>query len=123
MIEILSVINTEMEKLSLNYEFGRMSKSPPDYPYWVGDYTESEPLTEDGMETATILLTGFSRGKYSELERQKNIIKGYFKHEKVITLDGVAVVFYFSGSFNIPIEDNDLKKCQINISVKMWKGK
>ena len=123
MMTALTAFNTEMENLKLNYEFGHMSKAPPDYPYWVGDYTESEPLTEDGMEIATILLTGFSRGKYVELEQQKNIIKDYFKREKIVNLDGAAVVFYFSGSLNIPVEDNDLKKCQINISVKMWKGR
>lgn len=124
MIDVLSVLSEEMTFLELNYEFGRMSKSPPDYPYWIGDYTESEPLTEDGEENATIILTGFSRGKHIELEKQKELIKKHFKYGRsLITGSGTSIAIFFAGSLNIPVEDNDLKRCQINLSVKNWKGR
>lgn len=75
MDDILAVINDQLEGLGLNYEFGKMTQSPPQYPYWVGDYTEPEGMTEDGKEESTVILTGFSRGKFIELETQKATIK------------------------------------------------
>lgn len=121
---MLAVINNELEKIGLNYEFGRMTKTPIKYPYWVGDYTEPEGMTEDGLEEPTFILTGFSRGRFIELEQQKNIIKDHFKHGvSVITETGAAVVIFYAGSFNIPLDEDDLKKCQVNLSIKTWKGK
>lgn len=123
MKEVLAVVNDQLEQIGINYEFGRMSKSPPDYPYWVGDYTEPEGMTEDGKETPTVILTGFSRGKHIELENQKSIIKDHFRHGvSVITETGAAVVIFYGGSVPIPLEDDDLKKVQVNLSIKTWKG-
>ncbi len=124
MIDVLKLIYEEMRiNLGLNYEFGRMSKSPPPYPYWVGEYTEAEPVTEDGKETATFILTGFVRGKYIDLEKQKLLIKSHFKHGVTkVTDNGAAVAVFYAGGYNIPTEDIDLKKCQINLSIKQWKG-
>ena len=98
MIEVLKVVSDLMTKdLQLNYEFGRMSKTPPQYPYWVGDYTEPEPMTEDRQTTPTVLLTGFGRGTFFELERQKQKIKDYFMDGKsVITESGSAVVLFYA---------------------------
>jgi len=123
MEEILTVINSEMEGLELNYEFERMTQSPPKYPYWVGDYTESEPITEDGEESFTFFLNGFARGNVSSLEIERTKIKNYFKHGiSVFTESGVAVSISFGGSFSTPLEENDLKKCQITLQIKIWKG-
>lgn len=123
MEEVLAVINDQLESLGLNYEFEEMSESPPKYPYWVGEYSEPEGITEDGKEEPTIILTGFSRGKFAELEHQKSIIKDHFRHGvSVITESGAAVVIFYGGSFPIPLEDDDLKKHQVNLSIKTWKG-
>lgn len=123
MIEVLNVISQQMESLHLNYEFGRMTKSPPTYPYWVGDYTQEEPMTEDGLEQATILLMGFSRGNHLALETEKAAINDRFKHGVTVMTDtGAAVVIFSAGNFNVPLETNDLKKCQVNLSIKIWKG-
>ena len=85
MLEVLKALDTHLsEHLKLNYEFGQMSESPPKYPYWVGDYTESESLTEDGVEQPIIILNGFSRGKFIELEEQKEKIKEYFSQSRDI---------------------------------------
>lgn len=123
MDDILAVINDQLEGLGLNYEFGKMTQSPTQYPYWVGDYTEPEGVTEDGKEEPTVILTGFSRGKFIELETQKATIKEHFRHGvSVITKSGWAVVIFYGGSLNISLEDDDLKRCQVNLSIKFWKG-
>lgn len=121
---MLEVLNKEFESLGLNYEFQRMTKTPIVYPYWVGDYTEPESISEDGMEEPTFLLTGFTRGSFEQLEKEKNIIKDYFKHGiSVITEQGEAVVIFYAGCLPIPLEDEELKKIQINLSIKIWKGR
>ncbi len=132
MLEVLNVLNTHLsEHLGLNYEFGQMSDSPPTYPYWVGDYAESEGLTEDGVENQTIILNGFSRGKFIELEEQKEKIKEYFKFGKTDLMtvtfpDGnkskVSINIWFADSINIPDDNMDLKRCQIHLNTKIWKG-
>lgn len=132
MLEVLNVLNTHLsEHLGLNYEFGQMSDSPPNYPYWVGDYTETDGITEDGVEVQTIILTGFSRGTHLELESQKEAIKEYFKFGKTdlmtVTLPDqtpakVVVNIWFADSMNIPDDNMDLKRCQIHLTTKIWKG-
>lgn len=123
MNEVLAAINNQLEGLGLNYEFGKMSESPPQYPYWVGDYTEPGSTTEDGKEEPTIILTGFARGKFLELETQKATIKEHFRHGVfVITEKGSAMVIFYGSSLNIPQEDDDLKRCQVNLQIKYWKG-
>lgn len=122
MIEVLKVVGDLMTKdLKLTYEFGLMTKTPIEYPYWVGDYTEPEPMTEDRQTTPTVMLTGFGRGTFLELERQKQQIKDYFMDGKsVITESGSAVVLFYAGGFNIPSDDQELKRCQINLSIRKW---
>lgn len=124
MDDVLAVVNEQLESLGLNYEFMKMTASPPTYPYWVGEYSEPEGLTEDGKEEPTVILTGFSRGKNIDIENQKTLIKDHFRHGvSVITESGSAVVIYYGGSLPMPLEDDDLKKCQVNLSIKTWKGK
>lgn len=123
MTEILNIINTQLtEELGLNYEFGQMTKSPPTYPYWVGESSESAPMTEDGLEEPTIILTGYSRNSFLELETQKEALKNRFKYGvSVITESGAAVVIFYDGALNVPSDEADLKKYQVNLKIKLWK--
>lgn len=122
MTDVLAVIADQMELLGLNYEFREMTKSPPSYPYWVGETTEPENLTEDGKCEPTVILTGFHRGNFIELETEKSKIKNHFLHGVTTMKNGSAVAVFYGGSLDIPLEDDDLKKCQVNLSIKTWKG-
>lgn len=123
MLDALSVISGHMTELGLNYEYGEMTQSPPLYPYWVGEYNEPESQSEDGREVATFLLTGFSRGSFLELEAQKAAIREKFKHGAMsLTNSKVAVAVYYAGSIQIPVDSMDLKRIQINLTIKSWKG-
>ncbi len=122
MIEVLNIINQQLTELGLNYEFGQMTKSPPTYPYWVGESSESASMTEDGLEEPTIILTGFSRNSFLELETQKEALKDRFKYGvSVMTESGAAVVIFYDGALNVPSDEADLKKCQVNLKIKLWK--
>jgi hypothetical protein len=122
----LSIVSNAMKALGLEYGFGSYGKKPIVYPYFVGEYTESVPLNEDGLQTATIMLTGFHRGKWLDLETAKAKIEDYFDKvsgKTVMADDGSAVAIFYENTLIVPKEDAELKSIQINLSVQEWSVK
>lgn len=121
---LLKVVSDGMTELGLEYEFGEYTKEPIVYPYFVGEYTETEPMTEDGLQETSVLLTGFSRGKWLTLENAKAKIENYFNKvygKTVMVGDGSAVAVFYGNSLIVPTGDEELKKIQINLQCKEWK--
>lgn len=125
----LEIVSNAMETLDIEYGFGVYSGNASGkivYPYFVGEYTESEALNEDGLQTATIMLTGFHRGTWEELETAKAKIANYFNKvsgKTVMADDGSAVAIFYDSALIIPKEDAELKSIQINLSVQEWSVK
>lgn len=120
-IDVLGLIDSKLQSLNINYEFGEWSKQPV-YPYFVGEYSETESSTEDGLQESTFKLTGFTRNSYLGLEQAKEAIKEAIgQWESVILANGNAVVISYSDSMPIPTGDAELKKLQINLKIKEWK--
>ena len=119
----LKFINEQMDILSVPYEFGEWT-SKVVYPYSVGEITEEPSTTEDGLEESTMILTCFTRGKYIELESIKEKIKKHFHpiHGLRASTDSGSIAVFFDGSFYIPTGEAELKKIQINLKIKEWKG-
>lgn len=121
---LLKVVSDGMTELGLEYEFGEYTKEPIVYPYFVGEYTEQEPMTEDGLQETTFLLTGFSRDKWLTLENAREKIENYFNKvygKTVMVDDGSAVAVFYGNSLIVPTGDEELKKIQINLQCKEWK--
>lgn len=121
--EALKFINSFMETLGLTYAFMEyVPDGKPSYPYFVGEYQEEEPLTEDGEQDTVFVLTGYSRTKHAELEEAKIKIKKYLGIEgkTVITDIGSAVAVFYMNAFTVPTGDAELKKIQINLKIKEW---
>lgn len=125
--EVLKIIDNAMFFLGIEYgfvEYAGNRHGKVVYPYFVGEYQETEPYTEDGMQEATFLLTGFSRGSWLELEEAKEKIEKHFNKVsgKVgITSSGSAVAIFYAHSLIVPTGDAELKSIQINLSIKEWK--
>lgn len=125
--DVLRIISSSMKALGFEYAFGEYSGNAGGeivYPYFVGEYTESEPMTEDGLYETTFLLSGFSRGSWLTLENAKERIEKYFNRVSgmpVITESGSGVVVCYAGSLSVPTGDAELKKIQINLHIKEWK--
>lgn len=119
----LKFINEQMDIIAVPYEFGQWS-SEVTYPYFVGEITEEPTMTEDGFEESTLLLTGFHRGSLIDLESEKNKIKNHFHPICGLrdSTDSGAIAVFFDGSFYIPTGEAGLKKVQINLKIKEWKG-
>ena len=122
--QVLKIISDGMTALGLEYGFGEYSGNPVVYPYWVGEYTETESFTEDGLQESTVLLVGFSRGSWLDLENDKEKIENYFNQvggKTVITDNGSAVAVFYANSLIVPTGDAELKSIHINLNVKEWK--
>jgi hypothetical protein len=125
--EVLKIINNAMAALGLNYSFGEYKNHEFGriiYPYFVGEYMETESFTEDGLCESTFILTGFSRKSWLELEEAKEKIEKHFNRVTGtvgITSSGSAVAIFYAHSLVVPTGDAELKSIQINLSVKEWK--
>lgn len=123
--EILDVIAKAMDEIKVNYDYPEW-QGKPEYPYFVGEYQESEPINEDGQEETDFMLTGFARGANAllDLERDKAKIKKKFPSiggMLATTESGSVVAIFYAGTLaNIPTGDEELKKIQINLKVKEW---
>ena len=119
----LKFIKEQMDILTVPYEFGEWT-SDVQYPYFVGEYSEDPPTTEDGFEQSTFILNGFHRGKCIDLETVKEKIKKHFHSIyglRTATDSGSIAVFY-GGAFPVPTNEAELKRIQINLNIKEWKG-
>jgi hypothetical protein len=126
--EALKIISDAMSEMGLNYDFMEYP-SPPVYPYFTGEYQEIEPLSEDGLQETAFILNGFARDKGEEktaflaLEDAKEKIAAYFSKvsgKTVITDKGSAVAVFYANSLVVPTGDAELKRLQINLSIKEW---
>lgn len=119
---VLKAVEASMKEMGLEYAFRRFRKKP-EYPYFVGDYLETDPLTEDGLQECTFTLDGFARGAGSEdtLETVKEKIRNYFTQEgQTFPYANGVVAIAYGNAQPIPTEDAELDRIQINLTVKEW---
>ena len=117
--EGLNSISSILKPL-INYHFLYYKTDKVEYPYWVGEYLESEYSAETNYQETTFILTGVTRGSYLELEKQKEIIKKALKDKRAILPSGTGIAVYFDYSMPIRVDDIELQKIQINLTVQEW---
>lgn len=121
--DVLKAVKTAMQELGLDYAFRRFRRKL-EYPYFIGDYMETDSMSEDGLQECTFTLTGFARGAGAEttLEAAKGKIRNYFTQEgRAFPLaDGSVVVIAYGNALPIPTEDAELDRIQINLTIKEW---
>lgn len=124
MIEtILGLIGAEMQNIGVPYEFMRWTQSVKGR-YWIGEYSETPTDTEDGYKEITLMLTGTTQDSWLELEQDRAKIEDRFPSVcglRKSTDKGVAVFFY-ENSFPVDTGEDNLKRMQVNLQIKAWKG-
>ena len=124
MIEkVLGIANDELKKIDVPYEFMRWTSTVEDR-YWVGEFTETPTDTEDGYEEGTLILTGTTRSSWLALMQDREKIKDHFptiSGFRKTTDNGVVVIFY-ENTLPVPTGEADLKRIQVNLQIKAWKG-
>lgn len=119
--EALAIINNAMAELDIEYSF--MEYKGKSEHYFTGEYQETPQINEDGLQDTTFILNGFSRTTWEALESAKKKIKKKFHPIDgyiVTTPSGNVVAIFYEQSLGIPTGDAELKRIQINLSVKEW---
>lgn len=124
-VAALKHINDSFKSLGINYEFGTWT-SDVVYPYFVGEYQEMPSVNEDGLQETTFMVTGFSRGSWLDLEQAREKIESHFGKiggDMATTESGSVVAVFYDSTLVIPTGDAELKKIQINLTIKEWSVK
>lgn len=122
--ETLKFISDALASAGIPYEFDEFNSSIESLDrYWVGEYSEVEPMTEDGLEEATFLLTGIAKEDILILENDKQTIKNLFptiSGNIAAFDDGSMAAIFYASSMQVPTGDAFLKRIQINLTIKEW---
>lgn len=119
----LGIAKDELKKIDVPYKFMRWTSTDTDI-YWVGEYSEIPTDTEDGYEEGTLMLTGTTKDLWAVLMQHRAKIKDHFPKIgglRTHTDNGTVVIFY-DQSIPVPTGDENLKRIQVNLHIKMWKG-
>ncbi len=122
MIEVLEIISQAMEEMNINYAYEEWTEKPR-YPYFVGDYDEVEPMSEDGQHEYVFTLVGFNRGSRLSLEEVKNQVEAFFTVEgkSYITESGSGVVISYASTSPRPTGNGEIKRIDIILKIKEWR--
>ena len=121
-IETLAFINDQLTGAGIQYEFGEWTSSTVPDPYWVGEYTEVEPTTEDGLQEISFMITGTSANSWLALETDKSKIENCFPRVegKTAILGKTGVAVFYADALIVPVEDAAFKRIQVNLTIKEW---
>lgn len=121
MIKVLKILNQELSNLLTNYAFDDWN-SKKVLPYYVGEISEVANPYEDGKSEYQFIITGTDKNTYTNLLNTLETIKKEYKYGKKISNDNINMVIEYDNSITIPIENEDIKRIQINLSVKLWEN-
>ena len=114
MIDVLTIMNTEMEKLNIPYTFDGWD-SEVELPQWIGEIHETTTVDEDGKSEYSFILTGYATTN-SYLFGIANQLKNKYKNSAIV--DGIVIKYDNAD----PVDNgtDDLKQLQINLTIKKW---
>ena len=122
---VLGVVNNELQSIGVPYEFMRWTSSvDADDVYFVGEYSEIPTISEDGYKEINLMLTGTTRNSWLELEEYRAKIESHFPSVYGLRkqTDKGAMAIFYENAFPVPTGEADLKRIQINLLIKSWKG-
>lgn len=114
MIDVLTILNNEMEKLNIPYTFDTWD-SDVELPQFIGEISESPTLDEDGKSEYTFILTGYATS-YSYLFGVAEQLKVKYKTSAIV--DGIVIKY--DNATTVDNGADDLKQIQINFNIKKW---
>ena len=114
MIDILTLIKSEMEKLNVPYTFDNWDTDIT-LPQFVGEISEIPTLDEDGGSEYTFILNGYATN-YTYLLGIAEQLKNKYKTSAIVDK---TVITYVSTN-TIDNGTDDLKQVQITLKIKDW---
>ncbi len=120
-VKLLSVIGKEMTKLGINYSYLYYDSEEIIYPYVTGEYIENGYTFENGAYMGYLFLECWHKGSNTELLLLCEKIKEHFRcfnHYE----EGFTCNVSYSNKEEQQQDDIDLKKIEIQLDVKYWRG-
>ena len=114
MTEVLTIMNTEMEKLNIPYTFDTWDDDV-ELPQFIGEISETPTVDEDGKSEYSFILTGYAT-TYSYLFGVAKKLKSKYKTSAIV--DGIVIKY--DNATTIDNGTDDLKQIQINMTIKEW---
>ena len=114
MTEVLTIMNTEMEKLNIPYTFDTWDDDV-ELPQFIGEISETPTVDEDGKSEYSFILTGYAT-TYSELFAISEQLKRKYKTSVIV--DGIVIKY--DNATTVDNGTEDLKQIQINFNIKKW---
>ena len=120
MKSILNFIKSEMEELNIPYDFLEWNKKLT-FPYFVGEISEIPTLDEDGQSQYQFILTGTDQKSTMNMLSVNEKLKNRYKYGYKTLLDNKSgVVIIYDNMLPIPSVDEDIRRIQINLKIKIW---
>lgn len=116
----LEYIAKRLKAADIPYAFKDWEESIPDY-YFVGDYIENPTPTreENGRQTSTFILRGFTRLGWLPLHAAKEVIEAKLPVTDILS-DGSGICISYSTALPVPTADPDIKSIKIDFTVDEW---
>ena len=114
MIDVLTTLKNEMEKLNIPYTFDTWD-SDVELPHFIGEISETTNINEDVKSEYSFILTGYATTS-SYLFEVAEKLKSKYKTSAIV--DGVVIKY--DNTTTIDNGTDDLKQIQINFNIKKW---
>lgn len=114
MIDVLTTLKNEMEKLNIPYTFDTWDNDV-ELPQWIGEISETPTVDEDGKSEYSFILTGYATN-YSYLFGVAEQLKNKYKTSAIVN----SVVIKYDNTTTINNGTDDLKQIQINLKITKW---
>ena len=114
MIDVLTTIKNEMEKLNIPYTFDEWDQDV-ELPQFIGEISEFTNVNEDGKSEYSFILTGYATN-YTYLFSVADQLKTKYKTSAIV--DGIVI--RYDNTTTIDNGTDDLKQIQINFTIKKW---
>ena len=114
MIDVLTTLKNEMEKLNIPYTFDTWDNDV-ELPQFIGEISEVANINEDGKSEYSFILTGYATN-YTYLFSVAEQLKTKYKTSAIV--DGIVIKY--DSATTIDNGTDDLKQIQINFTIKKW---
>ncbi len=118
-LELLAAFKSALDSLGVEAAFRAYTGDK--YPYLTYEYYETDTTHEDGGTKGEMLCEIWTRNTFAELIDIKEKLKGFFKQRNIKVNNNV---YHFDYVSSTPEDtgDAELKKLQVNIAIRYWKG-
>ncbi len=116
----LEYISNRLLLAGIPYAFKDWESEIPEY-YFVGDYIEHPSPTreENGRQTSTFILRGFTRLGWLPLHAAKEVIEAKLPVTDILP-DGSGICISYDSASPVPTSDPDIKSIKIDFTVDEW---